>query len=280
MADLLLRGRGAEVGARAPMWMIRLAGAALALGIFSLAADLGVWTAVGLQSWWARLLLLLFGALVAPTRAGAWLWLVAGALVTASCIITFTPVVRPAVTAFIRSDPERTDVPLDAVVVFSGGITDEGRLTGPALDRLLTGLAEVQARRIPELAISETTQERRGVRTSSEADQRALVALAGDGVSLRVVRNVQSTRDEALAFAALARTRGWKRVLLITSPTHSRRACAAVEFAGLPVQCHPSRARDYAISRLDLSENRRRGFADVLYESAATLLYKARGWIP
>ncbi|HYW32509.1 MAG TPA: YdcF family protein [Gemmatimonas sp.] len=280
MADVLFRGRGADSGARAPLFIVRLAGAALAFGIYALAADLGVWTATGVQGWWARLSLLALGALLAPTRVGAWLWMLAGALVTLSCVVGFTPVVRPAVNALVRSDSGRLDRPLDAVVVLSGGLTDEGRLTGPALDRLLTGLSEVRSRGIRELALSVTAQESRGVRITSEADQRALVTLGGNGVTLHTVRNVHSTRDEALAFAALGRARGWRRVLLVTSPTHTRRACAAVELAGLPVQCHPSRARDYAISRLDLSENRRRGFADLLYEGSATLLYRSRSWIP
>ena len=38
------------------------------------------------------------------------------------------------------------------------------------------------------------------------------------------VSPVRSTRDEALLVGQLAKERGWKSVLLVTSPTHSRRA--------------------------------------------------------
>jgi len=99
-------------------------------------------------------------------------------------------------------------------------------------------------------------------------------------LTLRFVTHVHSTRDEALAFAAMARTHRWRRVVLVTSPLHSRRACAAVEHAGLPVLCAPAASREYALSRLDRPENRRLVFADVVYESAATLLYAVRGWTP
>jgi uncharacterized SAM-binding protein YcdF (DUF218 family) len=98
-------------------------------------------------------------------------------------------------------------------------------------------------------------------------------------VNARFVRNVFSTRDEALAFAALARTHRWRRVVAITSPTHTARACAALEAVGLSVECRPASERVYDLSRLDRPGNRRLAFADLLYESTATLLYRARGWM-
>jgi uncharacterized SAM-binding protein YcdF (DUF218 family) len=280
MMDLLLRGRGANVGVRAPAWLMRLAGAALALATYTLADSLGVWDTIGLGAWYARLLIMLLGGVLATTRAGALLWLAAGALTTLYCVVLFTPVVKPAALSFVRVDAESPAGALDAVVVLSGGMTDEGRVTGSALDRLLTGIAEAKNRGIRALALS-VTRDRVGSATiTSEADQRALVGLMAPELDVRFVREVYSTRDEALAFAAMARTHGWRRVLLVTSPTHTRRACATFEAAGLRVQCKPSRARDFAISRLDRAENRRLAFAAVLYESAGTLLYRIRGWLP
>jgi uncharacterized SAM-binding protein YcdF (DUF218 family) len=94
----------------------------------------------------------------------------------------------------------------------------------------------------------------------------------------RFVYHVHSTRDEALAFAALARTHGWRRVVAVTSPSHTRRACGALEAVGLTVECRPAAARVYDLTRLDRPSNRRLAFADVLYEAAATLLYRSRQW--
>ena len=175
------------------------------------------------------------------------------------------------------------------MIVLSGGLTDEGRVSSPALDRLLTGMREARSRGIRSLGLSVVALRR--VRSSpgepsdsvaeitSEADQRALTSLAVPEVDVRFVHDVWSTRDEALAFAALARTHGWTRVVVVTSPLHTGRACAAIEMVGLNVECRPAEARDYALSRLDKSENRRLAFADAVYEGAALILYRARGWI-
>lgn len=278
LRDLLFRGRGADVGVRAPGLLIRLCGAVLGLAIFHLADTLGVWTAVGAYDWSTRLILMALGALLATTRAGALLWLVAGVLTATLALVLYTPLVSGLPGHFVRADPVRTDA--DAVVILSGGITHDGRVTGQALDRVLTGLAEARGRPLPQVGLSVVTLESGGRDVSSEADQRALVSLIGAGIDARFVRDVHSTRDEALAFAALARTHRWRRVVAVTSPLHSRRACAALEQAGLPVECRPATARDYSLRRLDLSENRRKAFADVLYESAATVVYRVRGWIP
>ena len=279
MADLLFRGRGADVGTRAPGWLVRLCGAALAFAIYALAESLGIFHVTGSPPG-ARLLMLPLGAILASTRAGSLLWLAAGVLTTMSFVVSYTPIAKAPALSFVRADPPRTDMPLDAVVVLSGGITHEGRLTGQALDRLLTGIAEAKSRGVRTIAMSVITPKDGGIRVSSEPDQRALVALAAPELDVRFVRDVHSTRDEALAFAAMARTHGWRRVMMITSPLHSRRACATFEIAGLPVECRPARARDYSISRMEVPSNRRKAFADVMYETAATALYASRGWIP
>jgi uncharacterized SAM-binding protein YcdF (DUF218 family) len=279
MADLLFRGRGADVGARAPGWLVRLCGAALAFAIYTLADALGLWEVIGVPNW-ARLLVPVLGAVLASTRAGTLLWMGAGALTTVSFIVSYTPLVKAPALSFIRADAVSASEIPDAIVVLSGGMTHEGRLTGPALDRLLTGIAEARSRGVHTLALSVVTRKLGRILVSSEPDQRALVALAAPELDLRLVYDVHSTRDEALKFAAMARTHQWRRVMLVTSPLHSRRACATVEMAGLPVECRPAQARTYSISRLDLPENRRRVFADVMYEVAAGMLYAARGWIP
>ncbi len=274
--DVLWRGRGAG-GGRAPVWLVALCGATLGMAIAVLGESLGLQRAAGLPPWPARLAAVLLGALLGPSRGGGALWLVAGALTALHLLVTGTPLVRAPALALVRDDPEQ---PVGAVAVLSGSVTDDGRLTDAALDRLLTGLAEAERRGVRTLLLSEVRSAPGAGGTGSEADQRALAALADPSLDVHVVRDVHSTRDEAVAFAALAQARGWRRVLLVTSPTHTRRACATVEAAGLPVECRPSDARDYALSGLDRPETRRLAFRDVVYEAAALLLYRARGWIP
>lgn len=225
----------------------------------------------------ARALAMTIGALLATSSVGSWLW---GSTATGALLlltVSYTPLIPPLLDAFVRRDPE-SGTPLDAVVVFSGSVTSEGRVMGPALDRLLTGFAEAKRRRIPTVVLSTVGDDHDATVATSERDQRELAAAFAPELELRFVHNVHSTRDEALAFAALARTYGWQRVLVITSPAHTRRACEAVERVGLAVRCLPAVSRSYALSRLDRPESRRQVFADVLYEGAATLLYRSRGW--
>jgi len=275
--DLLFRGRGADVGVRAPAWLVRVAGAVLALGVTWMADAVGVWFTIGVSRWIANLGAVVVGMLIAPTVLGGLLWAVGGILVAVLMLVMFTPLVRPLTTAFVRADAPG-DRPPDAIVVLSGIISDDGLMTGQSLDRLLSGISLATSRQVPSLALSVVSASGKpGIQ--SEADQRALVAMAAPQVTPRFVRDVHSTRDEALAFAALARTHGWQQVIVVTSPMHSRRACASLEVAGLRVECVPAAGRDYAIRQLDSAEDRRLAFRDVVYEIAATLLYRTRGWM-
>lgn len=278
MSDLLLRGRGAEIGVRAPAWQVRVAGALLGLGIMQLAATLGIWTAIGVGPTSARVSCMLVGALLATSAIGAWLWHVTGALAALLLLVSYTPLVTPLHERFVRIDRD-AGAPLDAVVVLAGAVTSEGRVMGEALDRLLSGIAEARRRGIPTLALSIVADERDASVPSSERDQRDLVAAFAPELSVRFIRDVHSTRDEALGFAAMGRTYRWQRALVITSPSHTRRACGAFERAGLAVQCLAAISRSYGPSRLRSAEDRRSAFGNVLYETAATLLYRARGWM-
>lgn len=278
MSDLLFRGRGADIGVRAPAWMVRALGAVLGLCLMQLLAELGVFSAAGVSVTLARVVCVATGVLLAPSAAGAWLWGVTAFTAGLLMLVSYTPLAAPLLDGYVRRDGNATPPP-DAVVVFSGAVTAEGRVMGPALDRLLTGLAEAKRRGIPQVALSTVADEDDPTVATSERDQREVALTFAPELQLRFVHDVHSTRDEALAFAALARTHRWQRVLVVTSPSHSRRACNAVERAGLSVQCHPAISRSYALSRLNHPESRRLAFADVLYETAATLLYQLRGWM-
>ena len=276
--DILLRGRGADVGVRASHTLTNAIGAVVGTAIYLLGDALGLWQAAGLSNWGAQLGALLGGLLLASTGAGALLWAVAGVLTVTLSLVTFTPIVRPLIAPFVRADVASA-APVDAIAVLSGSITDDGRMTGQALDRLLTAMPLVQQRNVPELALSVVSRDDQSPPVTSEADQRALVQRMAPLATVRFVYNVHSTRDEALAFAALARTQGWKRVIVVTSPMHSARACRAVEVAGLLVECRPAESRDYSLRWLDRAANRRLAFQDVLYETAARLLYRSRSWM-
>lgn len=275
--NLFLRGPSANTRAPAPLWLMRLCGAMLAFAVYLVADQLGLGEVTGAPSLLLAASALLVGAVIAPTRAGVALWWLLALLSITTLTVGYTPVVQGPALHYVRRDSGTP--PVDAVVVLSGSMTADGLLTGPVLNRLLAGIAEARRRGIPTIALSVIEHSAAGSVVSTEADQRALLALLAPELTVRLVRDVHSTHDEALRFAALARTYGWQRVVLVSSPLHTRRACRTFEVAGLAVVCAPADARDYSLTRLGGVHARMNAFRDVMYETAATSLYALRGWI-
>ena len=272
-----MRSRGASVNPRVPLWTIRASGAALAFGALALADRLGFADVTGFPPLLARLGALVLGGLIAPTVYGGFLWLIMGVLTSLTMLIAFTPVVQPFAVHFVRSDS--SNQPVDAVVVLSGSMNDSGLLNGAVIDRLFSGIGEARRRNVSTLALSVIEEGAPEHHITSAADQQRLMSLLAPNLTVQYVRHVASTRDEALMFAALARTNGWHRVALVTSPLHTNRACRTFEVAGLPVSCVPAEPRDYTLTSLRGANARLNAFRDVLYETMATTLYRVRGWI-
>ncbi|MEY4198386.1 MAG: hypothetical protein RLZZ265_126 [Verrucomicrobiota bacterium] len=96
----------------------------------------------------------------------------------------------------------------------------------------------------------------------------------------------KNTRHEAEKVAKLAQERGWKRILLVTSATHLRRATAVFRTTtGLEIIPVPSAfvtsASIVTLPSLDLVP-RSHGFAKLdayLHEQIGWLVYRRRGWI-
>lgn len=79
-----------------------------------------------------------------------------------------------------------------------------------------------------------------------------LVTLGVDSSRLRLLpRSVTNTRDEAIAALAFARRHGVRRLLIVTSPYHTRRALAAFEdvFNGSGVQVGVQPSSAYSAAR-------------------------------
>jgi uncharacterized SAM-binding protein YcdF (DUF218 family) len=96
---------------------------------------------------------------------------------------------------------------------------------------------------------------------------------------VQLVGPITNTRDEAVAAAALAKERGWKRVILVSHPAHMRRAAATFEKAGLPVLCAPCPEGRYDLQKLRQPEDRLAAFRDWLHEAIGNQVYEWRGWI-
>ena len=166
-----------------------------------------------------------------------------------------------------------------AVVVLSGGITSDGHLAPPVVDRTLTGLSLIRRGLATTLIVSRERLGPPGQGVTSDADQQRLVALLERPVRLLIVDSVFSTRDEAVRMRALARSLDVTSVAVVTSPMHTYRACATFEKAGFTVTCVPSDSRDVALGSLRAPTDRVRAFQLWLYELAGLTKYRLQRWI-
>jgi uncharacterized SAM-binding protein YcdF (DUF218 family) len=232
---------------------------------------------------WALPLTLAAGLLgavlgVAPFRWLRWLFWLSAIVACACCaLVAFTPLTTTVLPTqdFVRRDP-RPRAAADAVVVLSGGVTVDSLLGTQALDRLLTGLELMRDSLAPTLVV--TRARRGGVGISADPDQQRLRALVARPFAMLVVDSVRTTRDEAVNAARLLLPRGADAIVLVTSPLHTRRACAAFERVGFHVVCVPAASRDYTLHP-DGSMDRLALFRMWIYERMAWLKYKRRGWV-
>ncbi len=258
-----------------PALLVRVGGAVLALGIMEIALTLGFAEALSISPHPPRLVALIAGALIAPTRAARWLW-GAGAFATLLLlVISYTPLVERPALALLRADADGPRP--DAIVVFSGSMTDAGHIGDIALTRLVSALDDARRLGVADLVVSEQMRQVRGRAITTGADQRHIAGLLGGGVQVHVVGNVSTTYDESLAFAALARTHRWTRVRAVTSPLHARRACATLEATGLLVTCVPATSREVAFTRLGTPEARLIVTRGLVHEVVGLLVYRLRG---
>lgn len=174
-----------------------------------------------------------------PTRrllqVGAAL-LVAGLLV---CLVT--PVLRGPLAALTLRD---TPVKADAVVVLGGGVQCGTRaLESSSLTRLVTGLKLWREGFAPVVTVSEQSGlvgEANCPKMSVLEREYIRTLYPVDGPEVLTLRNVTTTRDEAQRVSEYAKKRGWQSVLLVTSPSHSRRAAGLFASYGLNVVSVPA----------------------------------------
>ncbi|HEX6252266.1 MAG TPA: YdcF family protein [Gemmatimonadaceae bacterium] len=257
------------------------AGAILGGLIFVTARALGLFMTVHWYEFEAFWPFVIGGAALFPTLLRPVLWTLAGLLMVAAAVVALTPAITRPALSLVRADSATT---VDAVVVLSSGLSDDDFISSEALDRLLSGIAlardtssSVDSAAAP-LVLTVVTRGS-NPRLSSVTDQRRILELTGGDLEVHWTEPVFSTRDEARAAAALARTKGWERVAVVTSPLHTRRACATFERVGLSVRCVPAQARDVAIGTLRTPRDRLRAAQLWVYETAGTLYYRLRRWL-
>ncbi|MGI8507695.1 MAG: YdcF family protein [Gemmatimonadaceae bacterium] len=217
----------------------------------------------------------IIGAIVyVKWRRAAWTLLVAA--LAAWCVVAFTPLSRTVSAGLVRSDPIPSSV--DAVVVLSGSVTDDGMLGREALDRLLRGMELVRAGKSSTIVITQPHPLEDSTVTT-DADQRRLIALLPTAPRVVVIDRVVSTRTEALGAARQLPPSGTRVIALVTSPLHTRRACRVFEHVGYTVVCVPSQSRDIALRTLSTAGDRVAAFQMAIYERLAFAMYSYRAWL-
>ncbi len=219
----------------------------------------------------------LVGAILGASRLRPLLWTSAAIIALICVVVAYTPMVSTLAKPLIRRDqiPAR----VDAIAVLSGGFTPDGMMRGETLDRLLTGLALGKRGVARALLISRERRTYGGNVVSDSADLEGLLALAQPSTQVIFVDSAFTTRTEALRMKAIAQAHGWSTMAVVTSPMHTRRACATFEAVGFKVVCVPAGVRESGLYEGSNAEDRLRAFRSWLYETFASSSYQGRGWI-
>jgi uncharacterized SAM-binding protein YcdF (DUF218 family) len=214
----------------------------------------------------------LVGALVWTTPLRRPLAFVVGLLGLAFLAVAFTPLSSWIYHGLPRRDPL---VRADAVFVSSSRLQEDGELTNAALNRLVHGLEIIGSGYAPRLILTEL----KPPQGSYAAKARPLMERLGIHAELLTAGPVGNTRDEAVMVAALCRERGFSRLIVVTSPTHSRRASATLEREGVVVVSSPCMETRYDLERLERTDERLYAFGDLIHERVGLFVYARRGWI-
>ena len=200
------------------------------------------------------------------------------ALLAVYLLIAMTPIMTPVTERWVRNDTLPADT-LDAVIALSAGVKSDSALNAVAADRLISALElmrDGRGRRLLTTRQRDKTDERT---INSDGDQRRLVSLASMAGAWTIVDSVHTTRDEAVQSANLLLPTGARSIIVVTSPMHTRRACAVFEAVGFRVVCRASRERDFVTNPPIGNRDRLAAVRALGYEVMGMIKYRSKGWL-
>jgi uncharacterized SAM-binding protein YcdF (DUF218 family) len=211
---------------------------------------------------------------VAPLLVG-----LAASAAAAVLIIALTPLSETIARHWVRNDSVGS-AGIGAAIALSASVNPDSTISGESLDHLLLAAELVESGQARMLVTTTTVVRYPGGPISSLIDQTRVVGMLGRGIAWMRTGVTTSTRDEAVASAALLRPLGVRRVAVVASPVHTRRACATFEAVGFLVTCVASRNRDPTAQLIGQTPSDRLSiFGAWIYELAATVKYQAHGWL-
>jgi uncharacterized SAM-binding protein YcdF (DUF218 family) len=215
-------------------------------------------------------LMALLGVALGVTPWRRWLAVAVIALGLLWMVVAFTPLSSWLARGLARQELEE---PADAVFVSFAGLAPGAQRLTEAHNRALHG-AELLARgKVKTLVVAESSS------LPSVAMVRDLVSRLGLETEPLSAGRADTTREEAVAGARLARRKGFKLLLVVSSPIHSRRICAALEKEGVTVVSTPSLENRFNIEELNTAADRLAAFGSVMHERLGFWVYARRGWV-
>ena len=194
-------------------------------------------------------------------------------------IVIETSIANAVASRWIRRD-KFPDTAVGAAVITSASVNPNATMSSEALDHLLTGLELIRSGRAIALVTTTIEQQFPGGLVSSRVDQSRIVALFGSDTRWLQTPASKSTRDEAVKVAELLLPLGIRRISVVATPMHTRRACSAFEAVGFEVTCIPALVRSPGGQDPGpWPADRLRVFGEWVYEVVATLNYRSRGWL-
>lgn len=194
------------------------------------------------------------------------------AIVVAYLLVFNTPLLWWAASPLRLSAPPQ---PADAVVVFAGGVGESGRAQGGYLERLKQAVDLYQAGYASSLIFSSGY-----VFSFKEAEvMRALAIDQGVPAERIILEERAANTHQNVAFTSeILRERHWRRILLVSSPYHMRRATLvwrklAPEVTVVPTPPFSSQFYEHGTGA---SLEQVRG---VLWEYSALVSYWWNGWL-
>jgi len=162
--------------------------------------------------------------------------------------------------------------------VLASALQADGDFSESSLPRLLRGLELIAQGWAPRLILSE----HHPPAPPYEDAASELMNRLGLEAEIVVVGPVRNTHDEAVAVAELARARDFGPILVVTSPSHTRRAAAALETEGVDVIAVPSQQITFDLDNLHRpfdADDHLRAFGVLLHERVGLFYYRFKGWI-
>jgi uncharacterized SAM-binding protein YcdF (DUF218 family) len=211
-------------------------------------------------------------AVVASTRLRPVLWISTGLCCVLILVVGYTPLVVRPTQALVRNDTLR---PADAVVVLSSSVRKSGEMDDPFQNRVLHGYEVLRQGFAPRLVVTHLApiSKRKSYIPAIREQFRHLQF----DYPIEEVGPVDNTYDEARLVAQLLKEKGWKRVILVSDPTHLRRAAATFKKAGVPVLCSPCRNPEYDITRIKDPGERLKACRDLFHETIGYETYRLQG---